>query len=118
MPSYRNKPGDKGNYQKRRTFEQGKAEIDAAHLVTQRLYCDALNFWRRCKSRACKRHRCCRGEPFRCLLRGIIHVPPSRRLKAQKQVIAGGERRIPLATHVEWTVRRSEMKSLIDWGLT
>lgn len=117
MPSYRSKPGDKGNFQKRRTLEQGRAEIDAAHIATQRHYCDALKFWRRCKLRGCKRHRRCCGEPTRCLLHGIIHVPQARRLEAQKEVIAGGRRRIPPATHVEWTIRRSELKTLIDWGL-
>jgi len=117
MPSYREKPGDKGHFLKRRTFEQGRAAIEAAHVVTQRLYCDALRLWRRCKRRTCSRHRRCAGEPFRCLLRGIIHVPSSRRLRAQQQVIAGGRRRIPPASHVEWTVRRSELKTLIDWGL-
>jgi hypothetical protein len=117
MPSYRKKPGDKGNFLKRRTFEEGRAALDAAHAVTQRLYCDALQFWRRCKQRNCRRHRRCAGEPFHCLLYGIIHVPQSRRRKAQKQVIAGGRRRIRPASHVEWTIRRSELKTLIDWGL-
>ena len=117
MPSYRQKSGEKGRFLKRRTFEQGRAALDAAHAVTQRLYCDALRLWRRCKLRPCRRHRHCAGDPFRCLLGGIIHVPASRRLTAQKQVIAGGRRRIPPASHIEWTIRRSELKTLIDWGL-
>ncbi len=117
MPSSCSEPGDKGDFLKRRTVEQGRAEIDAAHIVTQRLYCDALAFWRRCRLRRCKRHRRCCGEPTGCLLRGLIHVPQAHRLKAQKEVIAGGRRHIPPATHVEWTIRRSELKTLVKWGL-
>jgi hypothetical protein len=42
-------------------------------------------------------------------------VSPSLRLRAQKKVIAGGPRRIPLASHVEWTVRRTEIPDLVSW---
>jgi hypothetical protein len=44
-------------------------------------------------------------------------VPPSRRLEAKKQVIAGGPRRVAPAAHIEWYVRRSELKKLLSWGL-
>jgi hypothetical protein len=115
MSTWRNKPSTKQNFHKRRSFEQGKAEIDAAHIATQRLYCDALRFWRRCSLRTCKRHRRCCGAPTACLLRGLMFVPPSRRLRAQKKVIAGGPRRMPPATHVEWLIRRTELKSVVSW---
>ena len=55
MPTGRKKLSTEQNFLKRRSFEQGKAEIDAAHIATQRLYCDALRFWRRCSLRPCKR---------------------------------------------------------------
>jgi hypothetical protein len=42
-------------------------------------------------------------------------VPPSLRARAKRQVIAGGPRCVPLATHVEWTVRRTELKDLVSW---
>ena len=116
MPSWRNKPkSEKGNYHKRRTYEQGKAEIDAAHKTTFRLYADALRLWRRCAQRRCKRHRCCLGEAQHCFERALPFVPPSRRLRAQQHVIAGGPRRMPLASHVEGTVRRTEIKDLVTW---
>jgi hypothetical protein len=116
MPSWRNKPkSEKGNYHKRRTFEQGKAEIDAAHRMTFRLYADALRLWRRCARRRCRRHRRCLGESQRCFGRALPFVPPSLRLRAQQQVIAGGPRRVPLASHVEGTVRRTEIKDLVTW---
>jgi hypothetical protein len=110
-------PSTKQNYLKRRSFEQGKAEIDAAHLATQRLYCDALKFWRRCARRPCKRHRRCCGEPTRCLMRGLLFVPRSRRLAAQKAVIAGGPRRLAPATHIEWFVRRTDLNSVTSWDV-
>jgi hypothetical protein len=116
MPSYRSKPGDKGNFQKRRTFEQGKKEIDAAHIATQQLYCDALEFWRQCKLRVCQRHRRCYGQPTNCIMQNFKAVPQTERLKAEKEVIAGGKQRIPPATHIEWTVRRSELSTLVKWG--
>jgi hypothetical protein len=37
-------------------------------------------------------------------------------VKAEQEVIAGGKRRIPPATHIEWTVRRSELSTLVKWG--
>ena len=117
MSTWRNKPSNKQNFLKRRSFEQGKAEIDAAHIATQRLYCDALEFWRRCSRPSCERHRRCCGAPSRCLTRGLMYVPQSRRLIAQKQVIAGGPRRIAPATHIEWFVRRTEFRSVAMWGL-
>ena len=116
MPAWRNKSSNKQNFLKRRSYEQGKAEVDAAHIATQRLYCDALNFWRRCSQHSCKRHRRCCGAPTKCLTWGMIFVPQSRRRKAQKEVIAGGPRRIAPATHIEWFVRRTEFRSVAMWG--
>ena len=118
MPAWRNKPkSEKGNYHKRRSYEQGKAEIDAAHKVTFRLYADALRLWRRCAQRRCKRHRRCLGELQRCFGRALPFVPPSLRQRAQQQVIAGGPRRVALASHVEWTVRRTAIPELVSWVL-
>jgi hypothetical protein len=116
MPSYRSKSGDKGNFHKRRTFEQGKKEIDAAHIATQQLYCDALEFWRQCKLRVCQRHRRYYGQPTNCIMQNFKAVPQAERLKAEQEVIAGGKQRIPPATHIEWTVRRGELSTLVKWG--
>ena len=118
MPSWRNKPKSvKGQFLKRRTFEQGKAEVDAAHVATARLYCDALRFWRRCGLRPCQRHRRCTGDALDCLGAGHYLVPPSQRRRAQKQVIAGGPRRTPPAAHIEWTVRRNSFTEIVRWQL-
>jgi hypothetical protein len=113
----KNKAPKQPNFLKRRTFEEGKAQVDAAHVATWRLYCDVLKFWRRCPSAVCKRHRRCTGEPAGCLMRGPPSVPPAERLKAEQEVIAGGPRRIAPASHIEWTVRRSALATLTSWKL-
>jgi hypothetical protein len=103
------------NFLKRRTFAQGKVLADAAHLATHRLYCDALRFWRHCARPACKRHRHCCGDATSCLERGMIFVPPSQRLRARRKVIAGGTRRIPPQSHIEWQVRRGTFQEVVSW---
>jgi hypothetical protein len=115
MPS-RAKASDQQNFLKRRSFAHGKALLDAAHVATYRLYCDALGLWRRCPEKPCKRHRRCVGEPQGCLLRGLPFVPPAQRLSAQQEVIEGGPRRIPPATHFEWQVRRCALTQLVSWA--
>jgi hypothetical protein len=116
MPSPHNKRSDERKFLKRRSAEQGLAEVDAAHLATHRLYCETLKFWRRCGLATCHRHRRCLGEPTGCLMRGLPFVPPTERLRAQDDVIAGGPRRLPPATHVEWCLRRTELATVISWG--
>ena len=49
-------------------------------------------------------------------MRGLPAVPQAQRLKAQKEVIAGGPRRLAPATHIEWFVRRTELATLVSWG--
>jgi hypothetical protein len=110
------KPTERGKYLKRRTVEQGLAEVNAAHRATFRLYCDALDLWRRCRSRACLRHRQCLGdEPNMCFARAMPFVHPQARIEARRQAIKGGSRRLAPATHIEWFVRREELKELMRW---
>ena len=116
MPSRRDKPPNRQDFLKRRGFEEGRALVDAAHVATHRLYCDALLFWRGCSQRTCKRHRRCLGEPTGCLMRGLPSVPQAQRLRAQEQVIAGGPRRIAPATHIEWSLRRTALATVVAWG--
>lgn len=116
MARRRTKQTDAAIFLKRRSAEQGLAQVDAAHVATHRLYCDTLKFWRRCARRACKRHRRCTGEPTGCLIRGLPSVPQAARLQAEKEVIAGGPRRLGPATHIEWQVRRTELATVTSWG--
>jgi len=109
---------DRGNYLKRRTFAKGLAEVNAAHRATFRLYCDCLALWRRCRSRACRRHRQCRcATPNMCLTRALPFVHPQARIEARRQVIKGGPRRVAPATHIEWFVRRSDLTEPMRWEL-
>lgn len=114
-----NKPStDRGNYLKRRSFDKGFAEVNAAHQSTFRLYCDCLALWRRCTKRSCRRHRCCLGDkPGDCFSRALPFVHPARRIVARKTVIAGGPRRVAPATHIEWFVRRLDLVALMKWDL-
>jgi hypothetical protein len=104
-------------YLKRRTAEQGLAQVDAAHVATWRLYCDALRLWRHCSMRSCLHHRRCLGTTNACLQRGLLFVPLSQRRRAQQQVIAGGPRRVPPASHMEWQVRREALQTVLSWKL-
>ena len=115
MPSVRDTRQDAPNYEKRRSFAEGRALVDAAHVATHRLYCDVLAFWRRCSRTPCKRQRRCVGEPTKCLMRGLPSVPDAEQLRAQAGVIAGGPRRIPPATHIEWQVRRAALTAVVSW---
>ena len=84
MPSWRNKPPNTQNYLKRRTVEQGLAMMNEAHIATQRLYCEVLKFWRRCRSGPASGIAAAWASRTDCLLRGLLHVPPAQRLVAQK----------------------------------
>jgi hypothetical protein len=115
MPS-EYKPTDRGNYLKRRTFEKGRTEVDAAHRATFRLYCDSLALWRRCRMRKCLRHRRCLGdEPNMCFTYALPCIDPQTRIEARRQVIKGGPRRLPPATHMEWLLRGEGLKVLMRW---
>ena len=119
MPKKKSRKDDQPtekDFLKRRTYEQGRAMMDAAHLAVQRLYCDAFEFWRRCKKKPCRRHRRCCGNQSACLMHGLPFTPPAARVAAEKEVIAGGRHRVPPASHAEWVVRRSALRDLISWG--
>jgi len=112
MPSWRKKPPNRQYLNKRYTPAQQQALYDAALAATRRLYCDVLGLWRSCKSKACRRHRRCCGEPKACLRRVYSGLPKHQRDALRAQVIAGGPRRIPPATHTEWNVRRYPVSSV------
>ncbi len=106
------------DFSKRRSVEAGLKLADAAHVATWRLYCEVLALWRTCRNKKCRRHRRCLGEPAPCLFRAMPTLSPARQLEAEKEVMAGGPRRLPPATHLEWTVRRQPLPSLTRWRVT
>ncbi len=105
------------DFTKRRSVEAGLKLADAAHTATWRLYCEVLRLWRACRVKKCRRHRRCLGEPAACLLRALPAVPHARQLEAEQEVKAGGPRRVPPATHLEWTVRREPLARLMAWRI-
>jgi hypothetical protein len=109
-------PNEK-EFTKRRSVEAGLQLADAAHVATWRLYCEVLGLWRGCRVKECRRHRRCLGQPAPCLMRALPGVPQARQLDAAKAVIAGGPRRVPPATHLEWNVRREPLPRLLTWGM-
>jgi len=115
MPLKTRTKSGRPNYNKRHSFEEGRTLVEAAHLATQRLYCETFKFWRSCPVRACKRHRRCAGNPAACLMRGLPSVPYRDRIAAEKEVLAGGPRRLPPTTHYEWQLRRTELATLQSW---
>ncbi len=106
------------DFNKRRSVEAGLKLADAAHEATWRLYCEALALWRGCRNKKCRRHRRCLGEAAACLLRAQPTIPQARLMEAEKEVMAGGPRRVPPATHLEWIVRRPPLPSLTRWRAT
>ena len=48
-------------------------------------------------------------------MRGLPSVPQALRLAAAKEVAAGGPRRVPPATHMEWIARREPLPVLTAW---
>jgi hypothetical protein len=115
MPSSSQKsPGEK-DFTTRRSIEAGLALADAAHVATWRLYSEVLRLWRTCRIKQCRRHRRCLGEPAACLLRALPSVVHAQQLEAAKAVMAGGPRRVPPATPLEWKVRREPLPALMKW---
>ena len=107
MPTWRTKPPNDHNFNKRSTPERRAALADAAQSATARLYNDVLEFWRQSLRKPCKRHRCCAGEPLQCLRRNRGSVAEHNYEPARSWVMLGGRRRIPPANHVEWGMRRT-----------
>jgi hypothetical protein len=77
-----------------------------------------LALWRGCRNKKCRRHRRCLGEAAACLLRAQPTIPQARLMEAEKEVMAGGPRRVPPAPHLEWIVRREPLPRLTRWRTT
>jgi len=71
------------------------------------LYAEVLPLWRFCGRGFCRRHKQCAGKDvLACLRRGWPLMLPEVQTRAYREVIAGGPRRVPAASHVEWDLRR------------
>ncbi len=114
MATSQSKSSDKA-FTKRRSVAAGLALADAAHEATWRLYCDVFALWRGCGRKRCRRHRRCDGAPAPCLLRALPSIPFTAQSAAMRDVIAGGPRRLPPASHLEAKVRREPLPALMAW---
>ncbi len=91
---------------RRLTTEQERAERVAAFAAIRALYCEAVPLWRACRRGFCRRNRRCCGDSQECLARGWPLMAPELKEIAVAQVLAGGPRRRPPASHNEWQLRR------------
>jgi hypothetical protein len=107
MPTWRKKPPNDHNFNKRSTAQARAVLADAAQATTARLYADVLEFWKICRCKKCKRHRRCAGEVMACLRRHMPSVAEHNHEAARSWVMLGGRTRIPPANHVESAMRRT-----------
>ncbi len=106
MTKRRKKSGRRGLHNKRLTPDEQVAQREAAFAAIRRLYAEALPLWRFCRRGYCRRHQQCSGEARHCLARGWPLMPAELQTQAFEEVIRGGPRRLPPATHTEWHLRR------------
>jgi len=93
------------NLNKRHSPAQHVARHDAAVLALARIYCDAIESWRSCANKSCKRHRRCGGDAWPCLQRSKPQVPRGLYPRIVAQVRAGGPRRIAPINNIERDMR-------------
>jgi hypothetical protein len=106
MAKRRKKRGRLGLFNKRLTPEDEVARREAAFAAIRLLYRESLPLWRVCPNGQCRRHRCCSGKVAACLRSGWPLMSAEQQAAAYKAVTAGGPRRLPPATHMEWSLRR------------
>jgi hypothetical protein len=106
MAKRKKKRGQRGRFYKRMTPEEEVEQREAAFAAIRLLYCESLPLWRSCSRGSCRRHRrCCNDEKRKCLQRCWPLMPADVQDRAVDEVIAGGPRRKPPATHMEQRLR-------------
>ncbi len=107
MSKRRKKRKMRGLFRKPRlTDEEEVVQREAAFVAIRRLFAEVLPLWRFCRRGYCRRHKQCCGDIRPCVERCWPQMPPALQNAAHRQVIAGGPRRVPPATHMEWALRR------------
>src|SRR5271170_2973442 len=100
------KSSRRGLFWKRRTPDDERAEREVAFAAIKRLYAESLPLWRACGRGHCRRHKQCAGEGASCVPRTWRQMPPHVQQRAYEEVMRGGPRRLPPATHLEQALRR------------
>jgi hypothetical protein len=85
-------------------FEEVR-QRNRAFAAIKKLYCESLPLWRVCQRAACRRNKCCRGDPEKCLVRGWDAFSVADQDRAWRAVQHGGPRRLPPATAMEKGLR-------------
>ena len=106
MPSLRRR--DRG---RRRVLKEPPNEFEEvrqrnrAFAAIKKLYCESLPLWRVCARGFCRRNKCCRGNPEKCLYRGWKLFSGAEQNLAWAAVQNGGPRRLTPATAMEKGLR-------------
>jgi|GEM_PF-3108269 len=85
-------------------FEEAR-QRNRAFATIKKLYCESLPLWRVCARGVCRRNKCCRGDPVRCLTRGWKRFSHAEQDRAWVAVQHGGPRHLPPATAMEKGLR-------------
>ena len=99
------KSSRRGLFFKRSTPDEQVAQREIAFAAIKRLYAESLPLWRVCGRGFCRRHQRCGGEAVKCMTRAWPLVPPEVQRRAYEEVMRGGPRRLPPATHLEQHLR-------------
>ena len=107
MPKRRKgKSSRRGLFFKRSTPDDQAAQREVAFAAIKRLYAESLPLWRVCAGGACRRHKECQGDTVSCLKRSWPLMPVDLQQRAFEDVMRGGPRRLPPATHRERRLRQ------------
>jgi hypothetical protein len=85
-------------------FEEARQRI-AAFVAIRKLYGESLPLWRVCGRGVCRRNKCCRGNPEKCVIRGWKLFSNAEQDRAWAAVQHGGPRHVPPATAMEKSLR-------------
>jgi hypothetical protein len=99
------KSSRRGLFWKRRTPDDERAQREVAFAAIRALYAESLPLHRTCKRGCCRRHQRCAGEARACVKRTWPLMTPEVQQRAYEEVMRGGPRRLPPATHAEWGLR-------------
>ena len=99
------KSSRRGLFFKRSTPDEQVAQREVAFAAIKLLYAELLPLWRVCGRGFCRRHKDAAARAVKCMTRTWPLVPPEVQRRAYEEVMRGGPRRLPPATHLEQHLR-------------
>ncbi len=97
------------------TPEDFQQRFVAAVEAARREYCAILGFWHRCKLKACRRPKTCRGDARLCLARGFPQITDDAAERAFAHVVAITAANADRPTQL---ARRTHPQTLYLWALS